>query len=204
MVGKFSIGEKTNKGIVIQKKFVKPEWTYFIDTPDKKDVGWYHESELDLFEPVRMRGFEVVPKQFRKHPDKTIILPTRGTKRSAGYDFYSPIRLEIKPNETVTLSSDICAYMQEDEVLKLFMRSSLGIKKKIRLMNSTGVLDSDYYANTDNHGNIGLAFHNFGTETVIIEEGERVCQGVFQKYLIADNDKPLNSVRNGGIGSTGK
>ena len=36
----------------------------------------------------RVRGFEIVADEFRKHPEIDIQLPTRSDSRSAGYDFY--------------------------------------------------------------------------------------------------------------------
>ena len=93
--------------------------------------------------------------------------------------------------------------MGDNEVLLLFVRSSIGIKKGLRLSNSTGVIDSDYYSNVSNDGNIGIALHNYTSEVVRIEKGERVCQGVFVPFLTADTGN-TDTVRNAGIGSTGK
>lgn len=61
----------------------------------------------------------------------------------------------------------------------------------------------DYYGNSDNDGEIMFAFYNLGTETVIIEKGEKVGQGIFQKYLITENDN-AEGERTGGFGSTDK
>ena len=92
--------------------------------------------------------------------------------------------------------------MAGDEFLACHIRSSLGIKKGISLTNTTGIIDSDYYSNRDNDGNICFQLKNNSDKTVIIEKGDKVFQGIFQKYLIADNDKN-NLLRKGGIGSTG-
>ena len=157
--------------------------------------------EIDEIEKIdKTRGFEVVSDNHRKTQEE-ITLPTRGTSKSAGYDFYSPISIEIQPNQKVCLWSDVKAYMREGEVLLLFIRSSIGIKKGLRLSNSTGVIDSDYFSNEDNDGNIGIALHNYTDKVVIIEKGERVCQGVFVPFLVADNGN-TDTKRNGGIGST--
>ena len=157
----------------------------------------------DDFSMIKVRGFEVVRDDARKHKDVEIILPTRGSKISAGYDFYSPVDIEIQPNSKVTIWSDVKTYMGDNEVLLLFVRSSIGIKKGLRLSNSTGVIDSDYYSNVSNDGNIGIALHNYTSEVVRIEKGERVCQGVFVPFLTADTGN-TDTVRNAGIGSTGK
>ena len=132
------------------------------------------------------------------------IIPTRNDKGSAGYDFYTPTQLVIEPKQMVKFQTNIKASMEQDEVLMLYVRSSIGIKKNLMLPNGTGVIDSTYYNNPDNEGNIIGALFNYGNETQIIEAGERVMQGVFMKYFVTDNDKPLNEERIGGIGSSGK
>lgn len=138
------------------------------------------------------------------------IWPTRGTRRSAGYDFYIPkvngedVTYTINPGETAKIKSDVAAYMQENEVLCIHIRSSVGIKKNCSLPNCTGIIDSDYYMNPDNQGNIILAIRNNGTEPVTFKSGDKVAQGIFMNYLTADNDNVLSEARIGGVGSTGK
>ena len=46
-----------------------------------------------------------------------------------------------------------------------------------------------------------VALHNFGTETQVLEEKERIAQGIFQKFLVVDNDDS-SAGRSGGFGST--
>ena len=149
----------------------------------------------------RTRGFEPVVEEMRKGT-MDYILPTRGTSRSAGYDLASPIDVVIEPHSSVLIWTNIKAYMADNEVLQLHVRSSIGIKKSLMLKNVTGIVDSDYYGNEGNDGNIGLNLRNMSDEVVVIEKGERVCQCVFQKYLIADNDISLSDSRVGGFGST--
>ena len=70
------------------------------------------------------------------------------------------------------------------------------------IQEAVGIIDSDYYNNPDNEGEIILIMYNFGHETVTIEKGERIAQGIFMKYLIVDEDN--NKVKRlGGFGSTG-
>lgn len=145
-----------------------------------------------------MRKFEKVTY------DDSGIIPTRSDNGSAGYDFYTPQDIVIKPGEAVLFKTNIKAQMLPDEVLLLYIRSSVGIKKHIVLSNGTGVIDSTYYGNPDNEGNIMCALYNYGTEEQIITAGDRVMQGVFVKYLTTDNDIVVNKQRTGGIGSSGK
>ena len=132
------------------------------------------------------------------------ILPTRADNGSAGYDFYSPEDVVIAPREMKVVKTYIKASMERDEVLMLFVRSSVGIKRHLCLANGTGIIDSTYYDNPDNEGNIMVAMYNYGDEVQEIKKGERFAQGIFLKYLITDNDSPLNAQRLGGIGSSGK
>lgn len=153
---------------------------------------------------MKLRGFEKVSDKFRKHPNVDIQLPKRGDSRSAGYDFYAPCDIVLQPNESILVFSDVKAYMEDDEVLLLFVRSSIGIKKGLVLSNGTGIIDSSYYNNPSNDGNIGIALKNTTNEIVEIKQGERIIQGVFVKYLVADDDCVLYGDRIGGIGSSNR
>lgn len=153
---------------------------------------------------LRGRGFEVVLHPFRKHPDAEIKLPTRSDNNSAGYDFYTPVDIVIEPQGRVLVWTDVKAYMQDDEVLMLYIRSSIGVKKGVVLSNGTGVIDASYYSNPDNDGRIGIALYNSSNEEVHISAGDRIAQGVFIKYLTVDDDTVVNKVRVGGFGSSGK
>ena len=149
------------------------------------------------------RGFEIA-KGFE---DKNINLPVRKTKCSAGYDFEAAedtIVPSFKRGDAPTLiKTGVKAYMQEDEVLYLYNRSSNPKKKGLVLANSVGVVDADYYGNPDNDGHIMFAFYNTRDEDIEIKKGEAIGQGVFMKYLMADDDQ-AGGERTGGFGSTSK
>lgn len=151
----------------------------------------------------KIRGFEVA-KGFE---DKGINLPVRKTKYSAGYDIESAEDVTIpsfKKGMTPTLiKTGIKAYMQDDEMLCLYNRSSNPKKKGLVLANSVGIVDKDYYGNPDNDGAIMFAFYNIKDEDVEIKKGECIGQGIFEKYLITDNDNATGQ-RMGGFGSTRK
>lgn len=148
-----------------------------------------------------MRYFEVVKDEFRKNPNVDIKLPTRGTEHSAGYDFYSPVDVTIQPNEMVMVWTDVKAHMYYDNVLILNVRSSMG-KQPIMIANTQGWIDSDYYNNESNDGNIGFRLLNLGNTPYEIKVGDRIGQGMFVKYGTIKNDNTI-AKRNGGIGSTG-
>lgn len=132
------------------------------------------------------------------------VIPKRSDSGSAGYDFYSTETVTIEPKTQVMIKTNIKAQMDYNTVLLLFMRSSLGIKKNLMLANTTGVIDSSYYNNEDNEGNIIGAVYNYGNEPVTIQAGDRFMQGVFVEYKTTDTtEEIINEKRTGGIGSTG-
>lgn len=151
----------------------------------------------------KVRGFEVA-KGFE---DKEINLPVRKTKYSAGYDIEVAEEVIIpsfKNGMNPTLvKTGLKAYMQDDEVLMLYNRSSNPKKKGLILANSVGVIDKDYYGNQDNDGHIMFAFYNIKDENITLKKGEAIGQAVFQKYLVTDNDS-AEGERTGGFGSTNK
>lgn len=147
------------------------------------------------------RYFEVVNNNHRTTSGE-IKLPTRSDGRSAGYDFYSPVDITIMPNESKLFFTDVKACMNEDEVLMLYVRSSMG-KVPVVIANGTGIIDSSYFSNPSNDGNIGFRLLNLGNEPYVINVGDRIGQGVFSKYLITDDDN-ASGERTGGFGSSGK
>lgn len=151
----------------------------------------------------KIRGFEVA-KGFE---DKEINLPVRKTKFSAGYDIEAAEEVIVpsfkKGMNPTLIKTGIKAYMQDDEVLMLYNRSSNPKKKGLILANSVGVIDKDYYGNQDNDGHIMFAFYNIKDEDITIKKGEAIGQAVFQKYLVTDDDS-AEGERTGGFGSTNK
>jgi dUTP pyrophosphatase len=144
------------------------------------------------------RGFEVVKEDMRK-TNGEITLPTRGTSKAMAYDFYSNANYEVYPNQVVKIWTDVKAYMQSNEGLILNVRSSMG--GKFMLANSQGWIDSDYFSNESNDGNIGVFLLNISNEVQEIKKGDRIAQGMFINYLVADNGN-TNNERVGGFGST--
>ena len=117
------------------------------------------------------------------------------------YDFYANDTYAVKPNEIVKIWTDVKAYMQDNECLVINVRSSMG--GKFMLANTQGWIDADYYSNENNDGNIGVFLKNISDKEIIINKGERIAQGVFLNFLIADNGN-TNRTRAGGFGSSGK
>lgn len=146
------------------------------------------------------RGFEVVIDDKRKTTGE-VTLPTRGSSKAMAYDFYANNDYVVEPGEIAKVWTDVKAYMKEDECLILNVRSSMG--GKFMLANTAGWIDGDYYSNEGNDGNIGVFLKNISNVTQVISKGERIAQGAFFNFLVADNGN-TDAVRTGGFGSSGK
>ena len=130
-------------------------------------------------------------------------LPERSTRFSAGYDFFNPVQVTIPAHELKLIKTGIKAHFPNDMALKLYNRSSNPKKKGVMLANGVGIVDSDYYGNPDNDGEIGFMFYNFTDNDITFEPGDKLGQGIFEKYHIVTNEQEITSERQGGFGSTG-
>lgn len=138
-----------------------------------------------------------------KNAPADTVLPKRGSKYSAGYDFFAPCDIPIPANScTKLIFLNVKAEIPKDEYLQLVIRSSVAVKYGI-VLETSGVIDADYFGNPDNDGNIGVKFRNNSETNYLIKKGERCCQGIFLKYGVVDDDDVTNE-RAGGYGSTGK
>lgn len=147
---------------------------------------------------MKTRGFEIVTA----YQGQGLTLPERKTAKSAGYDLAAAATVVLQPQTVTVVPTGLKAYMGDDEYLSIFIRSSLAFKKGLMLANSTGIVDSDYYNNSDNEGHIMIAYYNTKDTPYTIEKGERIGQGIFMKYLTTTDDS-ASGIRTGGIGSTG-
>lgn len=128
-------------------------------------------------------------------------LPKRATKESAGYDFVVPKSacnyakhgkqyLVVLPDSYSELIKTGVKFKCPPMLyLALHPRNSTGTKKHCRLVNSSGIIDADYYSNENNDGNIGAVLHNFGSEPAFFKEGEAFMQGIIQSYFVTDDDR---------------
>lgn len=144
-----------------------------------------------------MRRFEKV-----SYAPADTILPDRKTEDSAGYDFYLPCDVVIKPRGfSKIIQTGVKAKMVSGEYLALHIRSSVGLRRHVVLANMTGIIDADFYNCQDNEGNIGLVLQNNSDRWQRFKKGTRIMQGVFGEYKKVENDKTTGE-RKGGIGST--
>lgn len=144
-----------------------------------------------------MRGFELIKGYDGK-------LPARGTPYSACVDFYACEDVILRPGTiSNVIPTGVKAYMNDDEGLLLYARSSMAKKHGLRMSNSVGVIDADFYNNKDNEEHITFLYDNLTDKEVKIAKHSRIGQGMFTKVLPINNVKVLSSERVGGYGSTG-
>jgi dUTP pyrophosphatase len=152
-------------------------------------------------------------------------IPKVSTKYSAGLDFaacltrdgfvikngekqayttHGPLEkpsISVLPHQTVLIPLGFKCQFNEECVLQLFIRSSVAVAG-LMLANSTAIIDSDY------RGEIFACLYNRLSETITIEHGQRIVQGM----LIRLEQPIINEVAilsdtsrgDGGFGSTGK
>lgn len=157
---------------------------------------------MDMVE--KKRGFEIITKYLDAEDE---LMPRRSTVYSAGYDFFAAeetliptVRRQLK---STLVPTGVKAYMPPSEYLMLVNRSSSPRKHNLALPNGVGVIDADYYGNSDNEGEIYLQLINYGETDFTIKRGDRICQGIFMPYLLADQEINPTEVRSGGFGSSG-
>ena len=134
-----------------------------------------------------------------------IRLPERKTKYSCGYDVICPLDIVLAPHTSIVIPTGIRVIFSKEERetwhLKLYARSSVGIKDQVVITNGVGLIDSDF-SYSENEGDMLIALTNMSDEVRKYKAGNRVCQAVFEIYGITEDDK-ASGARTGGTGSTG-
>ena len=175
------------------KKISREQWTkdmlelYGIKEPTKEQL-----SEInDLYDGIK--------------------LPSRATSHSAGYDFFVSGDAIVCMEQSGIIPTGVRWVCDQDEdknkVLQIYPRSGIGFKTGVRLMNTVGIIDADYY-NADNEGHIMIKLynpmnlHSNPTGHLKIKDGEAIVQGVITQYYVCDNEENIETKRTGGMGST--
>ena len=168
-----------------------------------KKIARFYKVSYGQFERDWLDSFAASPDEIAAVYE-SIRLPRRATQGSAGYDFFSPIDIALKPGETIKIPTGVRVSMEEGWVLLCYPRSGLGFKYRLQLNNTVGVIDSDYFF-SDNEGHIFSKITNDSNEgrSVHIAAGEGFMQGIFTEFGITMDDDASN-LRNGGFGSTSR
>lgn len=124
------------------------------------------------------------------------------------YGFINPLTLdeiasmtkELKTKVTLVSTGMKCK-LEPNQYLELSARSSLPLKHWLVVANGIGVIDSDYWNNSANEGEIFFQLINFSPFAIKLKRGERIGQGIIKTYGVTDNDSATGE-RSGGFGST--
>ena len=168
-----------------------------------KRIARFEKVSYKQFKKDFIKTFgDDIPEEIVRGYYDAIELPKRATSCSAGYDFYSPVDVDIEPGCNIAIPTGIRCSMYNNWVLMAFPRSGHGFKYGVHLANTVGVIDADYY-NSDNEGHIFIKLVNDSSiaKMLSIDVGDAFCQGVFLSYGVTEDDD-VDVVRNGGFGST--
>ena len=152
--------------------------------------------------------FEYIARKYIEYNDEVWDvfppLPKRATAGSAGYDIITPLAINLEPGKDVYVSTLLKCRIPDGWFLTIVPRSGLGFKYFVRLANTLGVIDSDYYGNENNDGHIIVKIRNEGDQPLHLEAGKAFCQAIFLPYGVCRFEEGANAARTGGFGSTNK
>ena len=136
-----------------------------------------------------------------------IQLQKRATKYSAGYDVYVSGDVLIPMEHAGIIPTGIRWVCDKEEdknkVLQIYPRSGIGFRTGVRLMNTVGIIDADYWEG-NNEGHIMLKLYNPMDSPLHVKDGEAIVQGVITEYHTCDDEEEIVEKRTGGMGSTDK
>lgn len=134
--------------------------------------------------------------------DKSVELPKYHTGESAAFDLAANQDAVVEAGGTAKISTGLIIEAPEGHFLMISARSSLGLKKGLKLLNGIGVVDRDYAGPEDE---IHILIHNFSSQPVEIKKGDRLAQGMFIRVdqVEWEETEAIRSESRGGYGSTG-
>jgi deoxyuridine 5'-triphosphate nucleotidohydrolase len=156
-----------------------------------------------------------------------VVLPSRATEHSAGYDLYAylnerPVKMsdgrgaileratsaaatgrvfEIQARMTALIPLGFKARLPEGFEAQIRPRSGNSFKRNLMVSNSPGTIDADYPDEW-----MVLVRNLSSTEPLVIQYGERVAQMIIARFETPDfveGDVAATTSRKGGLGSTG-
>lgn len=162
------------------------------------------DADSSLAESIRTLSVTSAEK-LRKSPALIVLdhpeakMPTEGTEDSAGYDLYSVEEVTIWPGKRKTISTGLRLTCPAGTYMRIAPRSGLAHKNGIATM--AGVIDRDYL------GVVGVILRNTGEEPFSVKSGDRIAQGIFERYEKPGFEQVENLEKTdrgeGGFGSTG-
>lgn len=131
--------------------------------------------------------------------DENAIFPTKAHDADAGFDLYSPNRVVLFCEDSVTIDTGVHFEIPDGYVGMLKSKSGLNCNHSIV---SEGVIDAGYT------GSVRVKLYNHSKERYVINAGDKITQIVFLEIpkvhlSVVDRIKGLDRGDNG-FGSSGK
>jgi dUTP pyrophosphatase len=159
-------------------------------------------GKADKEVPSHRKAKKVNPELKVKLFKEEAKLPTRGTDQAAGLDLYACESATIHSGRFFAISTGIQIEIPEGHFGMLVPRSGLAFKHQVSVVNSPGIIDSDY------RGEVKVLLENRGQDLFRVNLGDRIAQLVIVPYAqfnpIAVDSLTDTSRAEGGFGSTGK
>jgi len=137
---------------------------------------------------------------------RNVKIPSRGTEKSAGIDFYVPedYNVTLAQGESCLIPSGIKANVPKGFSLIAFNKSGVAVKKSLHV--GACVVDEDY------QGEIHLNLINVGPNLVSLNAGEKILQFILvpvfyddiEEVSVDDLFEEETERGSGGFGSTGE
>ncbi len=137
-----------------------------------------------------------------KRVDKELPLPRYETGGSVGFDIIARETTTIEPGTIELIPGNVIVGVPEGYMLIVASRSSTPRKHSVTPPHGFGIIDHDYCGPEDE---IKIQVYNFSGESVTIERGTKIAQGVFVKIDKFDWEEvdEISAESRGGFGSTG-
>ena len=159
------------------------------------DIGQL-SAEMDAFQPT-------MPVQYSKS-NEDAVSPEYVYPTDSGFDLYSTEELIIGPFGRVLAPTGLHFDIPDGYEIQVRSKSGLALKQGLMVLNSPGTVDQGYT------GEIKVILFNTTKDTIKIEKGQKVAQGVISPVVcgkwinlvkvdnVEDKDRSDN-----GFGSTG-
>lgn len=136
-----------------------------------------------------------------KRFDKDLPLPKHETDGAAAFDLRARETTEIPAGEIRYVPLNVAVETPPGHFLLLAARSSTH-KKGLMMAHGIGIGDSDFCGDGDEYH---APLLNFTKQSVIVQKGDRIAQGMFVQFARADWEEveKLDNKTRGGFGSTG-
>ena len=171
-----------------------------INLPERKtaDSAGY---DMEVAEDIVIPSYHNLMKIMNDIIPQSVILNTNEVIHNTfTLDEIANITKTLKTKPTLVSTGMKCK-LEPSTYLELSVRSSCPLKHWLVLANSVGIIDADYYNNSDNEGEIFFQMINLSPFDILLRKGDIIGQGIIKPYLTTEDDN-ASGQRIGGFGST--